>query len=56
MEAKSCVMCHCLYEYAEREFSRTLAFISREIEMELIISAMTTAAVLSCDAALSFPA
>ena len=49
-------MCHCLHEYAERGFSRTLAFISREIEMELIISTVTTAAVLSCDAAVSFPA
>jgi len=49
-------MCHCLHEYAERGLPRTLAFISCEIELELIISAMTTATVLSCDAAVSFPA
>ena len=47
---------HSLHEYAERGFSRALAIISREIEMELIISAVTTAAVVSCDAAMSFPA
>jgi hypothetical protein len=38
------------------DFHVRLAFISREIEMELIISAVTTAPVLSCDAAVSFPA
>ena len=52
MKAKSYVMFHCLHEYVERG---SLAFISREIEMELIISAVTTAAVLSCDAAVRFP-
>jgi hypothetical protein len=38
------------------DFLVTLAFITREIEMELIISAVTTEAVLSCDAVVRFPA
>jgi hypothetical protein len=37
------------------DFLVTIAFISREIEIELIISAVTTAAVLSCDTAVRFP-
>jgi hypothetical protein len=38
-----CYVRHSLHEYADRGFSRALAIISHEIEMELIISAVTTA-------------
>jgi hypothetical protein len=38
------------------DFLETIAFISREIEMELIIPAVTTATILSCDTVARFPA